>query len=427
MGVSLAQLDQRDIARLRAELCEVIAARFAWPAFYDYRTGTLRARPLGAARRQEINAFVRAAILEPVEQVDLSGPEMRRYLEALFQRYLEVNHDLARGAARRRLSLLRVDVPRAAAEVQRGLVALAAGTPGDFGAPRPVAAWSDPPAKGRHEPSPEAIQRGADEFRAALMAHTELPAAPAAATTAAHMPAAVASQPPQPAPSGQGAWARMPMERTAPLPAINTPAGPGGSGGSPFAGLEGGSQSALFGMSAAVAPSEQPTGQLPVAGLSGVMPGRSDAGRALSPDLLQMYGDYLRDMQPETGAPAGRGATGAHPVPSARPPAPAGPLGPPSAERTRTDAQIFAQLRFQIEAYIRLAARSYNVRPAGSDPASALDALRRSGHVDEADLRIAEQILALADRVVASGGGTMEDYRQALLLYLLYHRGRLGA
>jgi hypothetical protein len=421
MGVSLAQLDQRDIARLRAELCEVIAARFAWPAFYDYRTGTLRTRPLGAARRQEINGFVRAAILEPVEQVDLSGPEMRRYLEAFFQRYLEVNHDLARIAARRRLSLLRVDVPRAAAEVQRGLVALAAGTPGDFGAPRSVASWSDPPPKSRREPSPDAIQRGADQVRAALVAHTELPAAPAASTTAARMPAAVAPQPPQPAPSGQGAWARMPMERTAPLPAVNAPAGPGGS---PFAGLEGGSQSALFGVSSAGAPSEQTTSQLPVAGLSGVMPGRSDAGHALPPDLLQMYSDYLRDIHPEAGAPAGRDATDAHSVPSARS---AAPPGPPSAEQTRTDAQIFAQLRFQIEAYIRLAARSYNVRPGSPDPASALDALRRSGHVDEADLRIAEQILALADRVMASGGGTMEDYRQALLLYLLYHRGRLGA
>ena len=92
----------------------------------------------------------------------------------------------------------------------------------------------------------------------------------------------------------------------------------------------------------------------------------------------------------------------------------------------RTDAQIFAQLRFQIEAYIRLAARSYNVRAGGPDPASVIDALRRSGHVDEADLRIAENILALADRVAASGG-TVDDYRQALLLYLLYHRGRLGA
>jgi hypothetical protein len=424
MGVSLAQLDQRDIARLRAELCEVIAARFAWPAFYDYRSGALRTRPLGAVRRQEINAFVRAAILEPVEQVDLSGPEVRRYLEALFLRYLEVNHDLARGAARRRLSLMRVDVPRAAAEVQRGLVALAAGAPGDFGAPRAVAAWSDQPTrKGRKEPSPDAVERGADLLRAALMAHAELPAAAPAHTTATRMPATGAPQPPQPAPSGQGAWARMPMERTAPLPAINAPTA---AGGSPFAGLEGGSQSALFGANAAVAPSEQPTGQLPVPGLSGVMPGRSDAGRALPPDLMQMYGDYLRDMQPEVGAPAGRGETGTHPAPGARPPTPPSPAPPPTPEQVRSDAQIFAQLRFQIEAYIRLAARSYNVRAGGPDPASAIDALRRSGHVDEADLRIAENILALADRVVASGSGTVEDYRQALLLYLLYHRGRLG-
>jgi hypothetical protein len=326
-----------------------------------------------------------------------------------------------------------VDVPRAAAEVQRGLVALAAGAPGDFGAPRPAVSWADQPAgrKGRDEPSPEAVQRGADLLRAALLGHEALPAAPlASASTAARMPASIAPrtpptlqppQPPRPAAPGQGAWARVPMDHTAPLPAITTPAG---AGLSPFAGLEGGSQSAMFGGNAAVAPSEQPTGQLPVVGLSGVMPGRSDAGHALPPDLMRMYSEYLQDMQPEAGAPNGRGATGAQPVPNARP---ATPPAPPTPEQARTDAQIFAQLRFQIEAYIRLAARSYNIRPGGADPASALDALRRSGHVDEADLRIAESILALADRVVAAGGGTVEDYRQALLLYLLYHRGRLGA
>jgi hypothetical protein len=424
MGVSLAQLDKRDIARLRAELCEVIAARFAWPAFFDFRTGTARGRPVGTARRQEINAFVHAAILEPIEQVELSGPEVRRYLEAFLLRYLEINHDLARGAARRRLSLLRGDVPRAAAEVQRGLMALAAGKPGDFGAARPVVAWSDPPSrKSRKEPSEDAAKRGADQLSAALMGNKAVPAAPAAPSTAGRMPAATTPQPPPPPRTTgpeQGAWARVPMERTAPLPAFPTPAS---AGGSPFAGLAGGSQSGMFGGSASVAPSEQPTGQLPVVGLSGVMPRRSDGGHELPPDLMKMYSDYLRDAQPDSGPPTGRGATGAHPIPGARP---AGPPVPPTPEQARTDAEIFAQLRFQIEAYIRLAARSYNIRPGGPDPASALDALRRSGHVDEADLRIAESILALSDRVVASGGGTMEDYRQALLLYLLYHRGRLS-
>ena len=48
------------------------------------------------------------------------------------------------------------------------------------------------------------------------------------------------------------------------------------------------------------------------------------------------------------------------------------------------------------------------------------DALRRSGFVDESDLQLAEGILAVTDRVAASGVATVEDYRQAFMLYLLY-------
>jgi hypothetical protein len=63
--------------------------------------------------------------------------------------------------------------------------------------------------------------------------------------------------------------------------------------------------------------------------------------------------------------------------------------------------------------------------PTG-DPALTLDALRQSGHVEEADLRMAEGILAITDRVGASGTASLDDYRQALMLYLLYHRGKVG-
>ena len=62
----------------------------------------------------------------------------------------------------------------------------------------------------------------------------------------------------------------------------------------------------------------------------------------------------------------------------------------------------------------------------GFDPSTVLDALRQSGFVDEADLRIAEGILALTDRVTSSTTVAIEDYRQAFLLYLLYHRSHLG-
>jgi hypothetical protein len=132
----------------------------------------------------------------------------------------------------------------------------------------------------------------------------------------------------------------------------------------------------------------------------------------LPPELVHMYGQYLSDMQPEV---ATRGPAKL-PVVSRGQPAGSG-----------DDLHVFSQLRYQLEAYIRRAVRGYGLPDRGGDPARALDDLRASGLVDEANLRLVEGILALTDRVTARGSASIEDYRQALLLYLLYHRSHLGA
>jgi hypothetical protein len=95
-------------------------------------------------------------------------------------------------------------------------------------------------------------------------------------------------------------------------------------------------------------------------------------------------------------------------------------------QASRQDEMIFAQLRYQVEAYVRRAARSYGLPTRDGDPFRIMDGLRRSGLVDEADLRIAEGIIALADRVAQQGHASIEDFRQAFTLYLLYHRSHLG-
>ncbi|HEV7128640.1 MAG TPA: hypothetical protein VGN32_14515, partial [Ktedonobacterales bacterium] len=169
MGLCLGDLDQRDLARLRTELVEVIAARFAYPAYYDFRAGASRVRPTGAVRRQEISTFVQAIILEPIARLDVSAPQIRRFLEQVFLRYLELNPDLAREAVRRRAESMRVAVPQAAAEVQRGLVAFAAGAPGNFGAPRPAISWAGTSSGGaRGAPDGEHGARGTALLQAAL-------------------------------------------------------------------------------------------------------------------------------------------------------------------------------------------------------------------------------------------------------------------
>jgi len=141
-----------------------------------------------------------------------------------------------------------------------------------------------------------------------------------------------------------------------------------------------------------------------------VNPGGAPRPHELTPEQVQMYGRYLSDMQPDVERRV-----------SAK--LPAVSRGQPSS--SGDDLHVFAQLRNQIEAYIRRAVHGYGLPERGGDPARALDELRSSNLVDEANLRVAEGILALTDRVIERGAASVEDYRQALLLYLLYHRSHL--
>jgi hypothetical protein len=137
-------------------------------------------------------------------------------------------------------------------------------------------------------------------------------------------------------------------------------------------------------------------------------------------DLLHLYGAYLSDMQPEMATHE----TAAIPRPSTFQGGSSQPM--PGSEDAQTDMQLFYQLRFQIESYVRQAARSYGLPDLPGDPAHVIEALRGSNLVDESDLRMAEGVLALSDRVIADGRASLQDYRQALMLYLLYHRSHLA-
>ena len=169
----------------------------------------------------------------------------------------------------------------------------------------------------------------------------------------------------------------------------------------------------------------------------------SSKTRDIPSDLMQLYGEYLSDMQPEIhsslpqppggqGMPhlwsAGAGGGQQAFMPGAsQSPVPAMQESGALSEEVKSDKLIFWQLRYQLEAYIRRAARSYGVQAESDDPFGILDALRRSGFVDESDLQIAEGIFAITDKITAGSWATLEDYRQAFMLYLLYHRSHLGS
>lgn len=99
---------------------------------------------------------------------------------------------------------------------------------------------------------------------------------------------------------------------------------------------------------------------------------------------------------------------------------------PPPAAANRNDQAIFTQLRQQLLAAMATAARSYGLTTTPTDPAGLLAALRRIDAIDEGDLRLAEGMLALCGNVIAASRANLDDYRQALTLYLLFNRSRFA-
>ena len=407
-------VEPRHIERLRAEVVEAISVGVAYPPFFDFRTGKLRSRPIDRTKVAEIEQFIGSANFAPLERTTPSSPDTRRFIERLILRYLEVNPSLAGARSARYLPLMRAQALRLAAETHRRFVGHLNGSERDFGSRRQAASWASPRRAERH-------------------------GAPDTAHSARLLETALQQRKPRQAPS-PFALKSPPDDLTVPAPAV------GGiqsqPGASPFGAFSPDSRGGPIRYPAQPADlTNQPTG--PIAAVGG--PRRPAVGahgpmRELPPDLLNLYGDYLGDLDPEARAP-GRAAPPQlpptpppPPSPRAAPPqpfAPPTPTPPPPSATAPTDARgdqlIFWQLRYQLEAYVRLAARSYGLPGHGGDPASVLDELRRSGFVDEADLRIAEGVFALTDRVTAQGHATTSDYRQALMLYLLYHRSHVNA
>lgn len=487
MAVSVGELDQRQMERLRVELVEAIAAGFAYPTFFDFRKGQAVARPIDRSKQEEIEQFLASVNFAPLDRIDVSSLEVRRFLEHLLLRYLDVNPLLQGLRSRRRLSELRARVPRVVAEIQRGLVAHVEGRTPAFGARRQRSSWASTLSAARNEWENEAhntlvleaalVRR---EANAPVVSPHSTPAAvPSSSSSFSPSPYQQTPYPSQQAPAPQPfaqalsepgspygeSWGSAQFDFTVPVPAQPALPPDAGSHASPFAALAAGAQSQVYGKGGI---SERDTGVMaavqPGGGASLAEPesGSGIQPRELPQDLYDLYGDYLRDMHPESEmqepappfappapptsfspfAPSANGGSGfAGPVDQAKrvsaPPPPAqgysgqamavqqpAALDPATA---RSDKLIFWQLRYQLEAYVRRASRSYGVQTESGDPSGVLDALRRSGFVDEADLRIAEGILALTDRVTAGATATTEDYRQALMLYLLYHRSHLNA
>jgi hypothetical protein len=365
MTLTLRQLSPRQRDSLRVALASLLERYFAYPPYFDFRRSASAHRPVDGAKRLDIIRYVQQVSFDV--EIQLEAPALERWAAQTLLGFANTNPTLTttRASSSRRHTLIK-HAQRAAAEVaQHALNNAQRDVPVPF-TPEAARSW---------------LGQAGDRARADFIAEHE---------RQTQMIALVLARPRPPkrpvVEESVIATAQSLSERQEP--------------------------SGFLGFGRRKAPA-QPQAARP-----------SPAGPREAPaDLLQLYGEYLSDLQPELTI-----QTAAIPHPATFHSTVQGGSSRVvhSSDDAQTDMQLFYQLRFQIEGYVRKAARSYGLPDLPGDPAHVIEALRGSNLVDESDLRMAEGVLALSDRVIADGRASLQDYRQALMLYLLYHRSHLA-
>lgn len=156
MSIYLGQLPPAEIARLKAELAETLIAHFCYPRFYDYRTNSLRSRPVDRAKRQEVWLYLSSVDFTAWSRIDLLSPDFQHQIERLFIHFVQRNRNFFGEQGRKRMSDIRMLITTSAASVVQGLRGHLTGQRQNnppFGSPRPVLSWTTTNATNRIERS----------------------------------------------------------------------------------------------------------------------------------------------------------------------------------------------------------------------------------------------------------------------------------
>jgi hypothetical protein len=161
MGIYLGQLPPAELARLKAELAETLVANFCYPRFFDYRTESLRMRPVDRAKRQEVWLYLSSVDFTVWSRVDLMSPDFQRSIERLLIQFVQRNRSFFGQQGRKRMSDIRMLLGSSATSVVQRLRAHITGQRQEgsfpFGSPRSVVSWSAPGVTGQADPNWEQI------------------------------------------------------------------------------------------------------------------------------------------------------------------------------------------------------------------------------------------------------------------------------
>ena len=121
MGIYLGQMPPAEMARLKAEIAETLLANFSYPRFYDYRTNTLRMRPVDRGKRQEVWTFLSSFDFNVFNRIDVASPDFQRQVERLLIQFVQRNRAFFGQQGRKRMPDVRALITSSSASITEGL------------------------------------------------------------------------------------------------------------------------------------------------------------------------------------------------------------------------------------------------------------------------------------------------------------------
>jgi hypothetical protein len=432
VSVFVGQLPPADMARLKAELAETLIAHFCYPRFFDYRTDTLRSRPVDRAKRQEVWLYLSAYDFSSWNKVDLMSSDIQRHIERLFIQFVQRNRNFFGEQGRKRMSDIRMLIGSSATSVVQGLRDHVSGhqqTSPSFGSPRPVASWSTTISTGFIEPDWESmapvtmvIQQQMQEVR---NEHTTVSSPTPTIPQSDPYPFTTSQSERIPTTGGLEREV-LPATLVTPPQAVPAPQKNGNSTLPP--------PNPRVATPSTVAWSAAPTAPVPTVGLDGLAflleaPADSAAGIA-SPSQtahtpnLPTDGNTTQTHIAEQGQlPASSSSAAIIPQNRASTSLPVSAANQRNNSATlvnEEDIAIFEQLRHQLIIWLRIEAIRSGIEIANQAPSQLMEVLRQSEKCDETRLQIVSTLLNLANQVVRSGNASPFDYKQALMFHLMH-------
>lgn len=411
MSIFVGQLPPAEVARLKAELAETLIAHFCYPRFFDYRTGTLRSRPVDRAKRQEVWLYLSSFDFTAWNRIDIMSAEFQRQIERLFILFVQRNRNFFGEQGRKRMSDIRLLIGSSSTIVVQGLRNHLSGQRQNnppFGSPRPASSWMTPNVNGNIDPSWEQIAQSAttlqqqlQELRGEIRAVPPTPHSDTHAATPRRPGRRSASPPAKPQVADREVAALAPVE-------ASIPAASNGRVATPLS-----DQKSAPAIAQATAWSSAPTAPVPAIEVASVA-----IAAAIPPATpVKPVGPPPPRVAPAEKAAPAPAHTAAAPVTS---PAVTGQRANSAQQVNEEDVAIFEEMRRQLIIWLRIQAIQAGIELSNQGPAQLLELLRQHDNYDETRLQVVSTLLNFANQVIKNGHATPFDYKQALMFHLMH-------